>query len=265
MLASPASRERRGGKSHDGPVPLANVQLWLAGVAEALDFVHSRGFVHRDVKPAYILFDDHGTTYLGDFGIVRTLASGPKTSHLTATGMLVGTPEYMAPELISGNEYDGRVDQYALAVIVFELLAGRTPFQENTSFGYLVAHASKMPPPLRDVAPGVTPATSLAVERALRKAFLKRAARTSEDLRAGVDLYDQNEFSQSIAALTRVVEAERGSARVDVHRERERLAWTQGSFGLEEHEGAVVRELHCLPCGVDAEEVRDTVHHGDPG
>ena len=109
-----------------GPDASGGLADWLGGVAKALDHVHSQGYVHRDVKPANILFDAQGHPFLGDFGVVKVLAAaadeaGPRTS-LTGAGMVIGTPDYMAPELVLGEPFDGRVDQYALAVTVYEAL-----------------------------------------------------------------------------------------------------------------------------------------------
>ena len=140
-----------GGSLQDRQEQLSagNLASWLPGVAEALDFLHSQGFVHRDVKPGNILFDAHGNVYLGDFGIAKALAAGAakRTAELTGTGMVLGTPEYMAPELIMGFKYDGRVDQYALAATVYEVLSGQPPFQGNTPAAILVLHTTRPPVP----------------------------------------------------------------------------------------------------------------------
>ena len=101
----------------------------------SLDFIHKEGYVHRDVKPANILFDSHGNAYLSDFGIAKVLAADQdmkQSVSLTGTGVVLGTPAYMGPEFVMGLPYDGRVDQYALAVTVFEIMAGRTPFEATT-------------------------------------------------------------------------------------------------------------------------------------
>ena len=102
--------------------------------------------MHRDVKPANILFDSHGQAYLSDFGVAKVLAapSRPEATCLTGTGMVLGTPEYMGPELIMGQRYDGRVDQYALAATVYEVLAGRTPFQGPTPAAILVKQTTEI-------------------------------------------------------------------------------------------------------------------------
>jgi len=100
------------------PRPSAELRSWLEGIAAALDFIHQQGFIHRDIKPDNILFDAKGHVFLSDFGIVKALTAGrakARQSVLTGTGMVIGTPQYMAPELLLGQPYDGRADQYALA------------------------------------------------------------------------------------------------------------------------------------------------------
>src|SRR5581483_4422319 len=133
---------------------------WLEPVAAALDFIHQQHYVHRDVKPDNILFDAHGHAYLSDFGVAKVLAGSARreaaTVH-TEAGIVLGTPQYMAPELVMGRPFDGRVDQYALAVTVYELLAGRYPFTGPTSAAIFVQATTKAPPPLGTVAPGLPP------------------------------------------------------------------------------------------------------------
>jgi serine/threonine-protein kinase len=98
----------------------AEVMVWIEDVAEALDYIHARGYVHRDINPANLLFDDHRRVYLGDFGIAKAVAATGTAGDtgLTGTGMAIGTAEYMAPETLlkesEGKPYDGRIDQYAL-------------------------------------------------------------------------------------------------------------------------------------------------------
>ncbi|CAN5909838.1 hypothetical protein BH23PLA1_BH23PLA1_25950 [soil metagenome] len=153
------------------PQPPASIRNWLEPVARALDFVHGRGYVHRDVKPANILFDEQGHAFLGDFGVIKVVtgANVKARSGMTGTGMVLGTPEYMSPEIILGRPYDGRSDQYALAVTVFEMLAGRRPFESEAATEILVKHTIEPPPLLHDLCDRVRPATSEVVRRALAK------------------------------------------------------------------------------------------------
>ena len=166
-------RRRIGPKGQPLPCDPKKVSGWLEAVAGALDYVHAQGYVHRDVKPGNILFDAEGHAFLSDFGVAKVLASssdkvGSQTS-MTGAGMVLGTPEYMAPELIMGEPFDGRVDQYALAVTVYELLCGRRPFEDETKTRVLVLHTTKAPPNLAEWAMGIPERLSKAVLRGLSK------------------------------------------------------------------------------------------------
>src|SRR4051794_3229983 len=132
-----------------------SLSSWLPGIARALDFIHSQGFVHRDVKPGNILFDASGHGFLSDFGVAKALASAAEDWSRTAAtgaGLVLGTPEYLAPELIMGDQFDGRIDQYALAVTVYEALCGRRPFEGASPTAVLVMH---MTTPPADLLPGL--------------------------------------------------------------------------------------------------------------
>lgn len=156
------------------PTPPGFLRFWLPAIADAIDFVHRHGVIHRDVKPRNIFFDGFWNAFLGDFGIAKVLnESGGMVQDqtLTAATFAMGTQEYMAPELFlktKGEKETGQVDQYALAVSVYEMLAGVRPF--TGSKGHLaVEHLQMKPPSLRKTALGLPPSLCMAIERALEK------------------------------------------------------------------------------------------------
>jgi len=165
-------------KRHFPPVSWALVPRkaeligWLKQVAAALDFIHSKDFVHRDVKPANILFDRYADAYLGDFGIAKTAAAterGRLATYHTTPGVVIGTPEYVAPEAAVGKPIDGRADQYALGVVAHELLGNRLPFNGPTPFAVMAKHVDELPQRLVEVDPTIDVHISDAVYRALAK------------------------------------------------------------------------------------------------
>ncbi|HSB63795.1 MAG TPA: serine/threonine-protein kinase, partial [Thermoanaerobaculia bacterium] len=149
-----------------GPVPPALAIAWLSAIASALDHAHAKGILHRDVKPGNVLMDSQGRPLLADFGLAR---SAEVSSGLTATGTVLGTPLYMAPEQATGGALSGRSDQYALAVIAFELLAGRVPFSAQSPLAVLHQHVTAPPPPLSSALPGTSPGVDAVLARGLSK------------------------------------------------------------------------------------------------
>jgi serine/threonine-protein kinase len=160
-----------------GPVPPALAVTWLSAIASALDHAHARGLLHRDVKPGNVLMDSQGRLLLADFGLARSF---DVSSGLTATGTVLGTPLYMAPEQATGSALDGRADQYALAVIAFELLAGRVLFSADSPLGVLHQHVAAPPPLLSSVLPGTAPAVDAVLARGLAKKTADRFASCGE-------------------------------------------------------------------------------------
>lgn len=155
-------------KQH-GPLPLETVIALVERLASALDYIHARGLVHRDVKPSNIMvnLDLPWRVKLIDFGIVKTATA----TNITGTGA-IGTIDYMAPEQIKEAQMiDGRADIYALAVITYEMLTGTRPFS-GSSAHVMFAHLHQPPPPLRLALPSAPEA----VEEALLRAMAKEAA-----------------------------------------------------------------------------------------
>src|SRR5262249_4423255 len=144
FLEGGSLRDRCRAEGPPGPATMAGLRGWLMEVAEALDFIHGRGLIHRDLKPDNVLFDGHGHAYLGDFGIAKAVAAGQKSSQtvLTGAGLVLGTPEYMSPEAVLGETCAGQSDQFGLAVTVFEVLSGRVPAEGATVAAVLVRQAT---------------------------------------------------------------------------------------------------------------------------
>jgi serine/threonine-protein kinase len=127
--------------SEHGPLPVEDTTRIVAEIASALDALHAAGLVHRDVKPSNILLDDERGALLTDFG----LAKSRDYSMLTAPGQMLGTLDYIAPEMLRGSEPGPRADLYALGCVVFECLAGTPPFGGLSMFEVGMAHLGDQP------------------------------------------------------------------------------------------------------------------------
>ena len=137
----------------EGPMPPARAVAVIRQLASALEEAHKNGVVHRDIKPQNLRlmrYTQGGPIYLKvlDFGIAKQMESKPGDGKLTATGAVMGTPMYMAPEQAGGTKIDARADQYAVGIVFYELLTGTVPFTGETLTGVLVSHLTKPPPPL---------------------------------------------------------------------------------------------------------------------
>lgn len=155
------------------PVPLLDVARWMAEAAAGLNEAHARGLVHRDVKPSNLFLVAPGTRSerlkVIDFGILLAdPRAHPELQGLTRSDAFIGTPEYVAPEMMLGRGLDGRADEYALALVAFELITGRRPFPAADEGGLLM-RLSERPAGLdfRDTGRRVPPGVSAALWRAL--------------------------------------------------------------------------------------------------
>ncbi|MGW4309880.1 tetratricopeptide repeat protein [Streptomyces californicus] len=131
------------------PLPVEHVVDIAEQVADALGYTHRRGIVHRDLKPANIMRLTDGTVKICDFGIARLGHDIGMSSRLTTTGLAMGTPHYMSPEQISGQEVDHRSDLYSLGCVLYEIATGSPPFDQEDAWAVLVGHRDTPPEPLR--------------------------------------------------------------------------------------------------------------------
>ena len=158
-------------------LPLPTVARYLKDLADAVDYAHRQGIVHRDIKPANVLLNGNGAVVLSDFGIARLFDQ--QQSQLTASGQVIGTPEYMSPEQAAGHEVGPAADQYSMGVMAFEMAAGRVPFQGPTIIDYLKQHSMTPPPTPILLRPDLPEPAAAVIMKALAKKPDQRFASTS--------------------------------------------------------------------------------------
>lgn len=150
----------------EGRLPIARVANIVSQVAEALDYAHRNGVVHRDIKPGNVMIGSNGWVTVTDFGIAKAAGS----VSITGSGSMVGTPHYMSPEQCAGTELGPAADQYSLAVLAFQMVSGALPFSGESAVDVIKKHCFDQPPLLSQAFPDASPSLVAVVNRGLAKA-----------------------------------------------------------------------------------------------
>jgi eukaryotic-like serine/threonine-protein kinase len=179
--------ESLSARLHRGPLPLSELLVRGIEIVSGLEHAHAAGIVHRDVKPANIMLDAESRVLLTDFGISKAAVvrdNATTAAALTEFGTVLGTPHYLAPEQALSRTVDGRADQYALAIVGYEMLTGSVPFDDETPHGIIHRHVNELPPRVAALRPEVPEHISAAIARALLKAPSHRFAAMEDFARA---------------------------------------------------------------------------------
>ena len=154
-------------RSGPQPLPIEAARRWGHQLADALAYLHRQGIVHRDLKPENVLVGQDGRLKIADFGTAMLEGARRLTwKHLSES---LGTPDYMSPEQVQGARGDSRSDIYAWGVMMYELLAGRVPFQGDNWMAVMAGHLGENPIPLHKLRPDVPPALEAVVTHAMRR------------------------------------------------------------------------------------------------
>ena len=160
------------------PLSLVESCRALNDIADALDYIHRQGIVHRDIKASNVLLDAQGKYYLSDFGIARIATDA---TQLTTTGNVLGTVDYIAPELFQDNHRaDARSDLYSLGVLLFEMVTGQLPFAAENQLALVSMHINKQPPSPRSISQDISPQIEHVILKALEKRPEQRYGSASE-------------------------------------------------------------------------------------
>ena len=180
-------------RMRDGKHDERDVLHWLDQAAEALDGAHREGVIHRDVKPANLLFDRRGELHVADFGIARIV---DETTGMTMAGTILGTAGYLSPEQARGDRANELSDVYSLGIVAYELLTGGRPFERGSATAEAAAHVHEPVPPPSERGVGIPPEVDAVFDRALAKDPAQRY-RSAKDfvraLRAAFELQGQTQ------------------------------------------------------------------------
>jgi len=157
--------------AHRGSFSLTETATYLDQASSALAYAHAHGVIHRDIKPNNLLIHNDGRLVLADFGIARIMQDTGKTidSTLTSPSIFIGTPNYMAPEMVQGGPVDHRVDIYELGIVLFHMLSGRVPFTGDNPLALAVKHLQEPLPRLHDTNPSIPPTVDTVIQKATAK------------------------------------------------------------------------------------------------
>jgi hypothetical protein len=217
-----------------GKVGLGQACHAIGQIGAALDYAHSRGVLHRDVKPSNVLIDGSGNCLLSDFGLAK-MAEG--SLHITQTGGILGTPAYMSPEQALGQPLDSGTDVYSLGIILYQMMTRRLPFVAETPMAVLMKHIRDPLPLPRAHDPALSEAVECVILKALAKERSERyqtAGEMARALRAAAGGQEAPLVSPSAGRVPAVLRADSG--------ERERLAQAKAAAHAEAEKAAV--QLH---------------------
>jgi predicted Ser/Thr protein kinase len=228
-------------------------------VCHGLDYAHKRGVIHRDIKPANIRLLPNGSVKIVDFGIARL-----GESHMTQTGLVLGTPSYLAPEVLAGGRVDHRADMWAVGIVLYELLAGRKPYASPTfvTLAYQIVHEPL--PPLDDEALGLPPGLWAVVAKALAKSPSDRYADLAEMAAAlvqvlGLQVAGDTPLSEEARRRSYQVNLEEAKRRLAVHDLERALEAARRAQAVEPSGTEVVGLLEGIEARLASAEAAPTV------
>jgi ABC-type sugar transport system substrate-binding protein/predicted Ser/Thr protein kinase len=210
-------------------LPLDRVADIFKQIASGLSYAHSKGVIHRDLKPSNIMLDDGGNAYLTDFGLAKLAES---SEEITRSGTIVGTPAYMSPEQLRGEPLDYRSDIYSVGVLLYNMVAGRLPFDTSSSdlVSIIYQHLEKPPTPPSEFNPDVPPGVEEVILKALQKNRDDRFNSADEMARALNIALGRPGSTDSLPALTRT--GQRTKPNLPARRSRRRTWITIGAAAV---------------------------------